>query len=166
MPDDTSARLVDLLIAAARLKSLPRTGWLMRGVDAAESVAAHSHGTALAALVLLAGLASSVLLARRVTEPVTALTDAAVAVEAGAFDPQELTPVAERKDELGHLARLFQRMAREVQAREEQLRQQVQRLRIEIDESKRKQQVDEITESDYFQKLRRKAEDLREDSDD
>ena len=53
MPDDTSARLVDLMIAAARLKSLPRTGWLMRGVDVPESVAAHSHGTALATLVLL-----------------------------------------------------------------------------------------------------------------
>ncbi|TET49379.1 MAG: HAMP domain-containing protein [Anaerolineales bacterium] len=123
-------------------------------------------GVSVAAVVLLVGLASSVLLARRVTEPVTALTDAAVAVEAGAFDPQELTPVAERKDELGRLARLFQRMAREVQAREERLRQQLQRLRIQIDESKRKQQVEEITESDYFQKLRQKAEDLRQDSDD
>jgi HAMP domain-containing protein len=123
-------------------------------------------GVPVAALVLLVGLASSVLLARRVTEPVTALTDAAVAVEAGAFDPQELAPVAERKDELGGLARLFQRMAREVQAREEQLRQQLQRLRIEIDESKRKQQVEEITDSDYFRKLSKKAEDLRQDSDD
>jgi HAMP domain-containing protein len=123
-------------------------------------------GLSVAALVLLVGLTSSVLLARRVTEPVTALTDAAAAVEAGAFDPQELTPVAERKDELGRLARLFQRMAHEVQAREEQLRQQLQRLRIEIDESKRKQQVEEITDSDYFRKLRKKAEDLRQDSDD
>ncbi len=53
MPDDTPARLVDLLIAAARLKNLPRTGWLMRGVDTAESIAAHSYGTALTTLVLL-----------------------------------------------------------------------------------------------------------------
>lgn len=47
------ANLVDLLLTAARLKRLPRTGWLMRGVDGPETVAAHCHGTALLTLVLL-----------------------------------------------------------------------------------------------------------------
>ncbi len=47
------AKIIDLLITSARLKHLPRTGWLMRGVEVPESIAAHSHGTALMTLVLL-----------------------------------------------------------------------------------------------------------------
>ena len=53
MPDDTTVRTLDLLIRSARLKSLPRTGWLLRGVEAPECIAAHSHGVALIALILL-----------------------------------------------------------------------------------------------------------------
>ena len=66
-----------------------------------------------------------------------------------------------REDALGNLARIFQRMAREVQARERALRQQVIELRIEIDEAKSARQVAEITETDYFRDLQRKADALR-----
>ena len=44
---------VTMLLRAATLKSAPRTGWALRGIAAHESVAAHSHGVALAALALL-----------------------------------------------------------------------------------------------------------------
>lgn len=44
---------LDLLTRTARLKHLPRTGWLMRGVATPESVAAHSHGVSLITLLLL-----------------------------------------------------------------------------------------------------------------
>lgn len=47
------AAALDLLTDAARLKQLPRTGWLMRGVATPESVAAHNHGVAFTTLVLL-----------------------------------------------------------------------------------------------------------------
>jgi CheY-like chemotaxis protein len=86
---------------------------------------------------------------------------AAAAVEAGEFDPETLARVATRRDELGRLARVFQRMAREVQAREQRLKQEVQQLRIEIDEAITARQVAEITETDYFQDLQRKADQLR-----
>ena len=86
---------------------------------------------------------------------------AAAAVEAGEFDPETLTRVATRRDELGRLARVFQQMAREVHAREQRLKQEVQQLRIEIDEAKTARQVAEITETDYFQDLQRKADQLR-----
>ena len=86
---------------------------------------------------------------------------AAAAVEAGEFDPETLARVATRRDELGRLARVFQRMAREVQAREQRLKQEVQQLRIEIDEARTARQVAEITETDYFQDLQRKADQLR-----
>jgi CheY-like chemotaxis protein len=86
---------------------------------------------------------------------------AAAAVEAGEFDPETLARVATRRDELGQLARVFQRMAREVLAREQRLKQEVQQLRIEIDEARTARQVAEITETDYFQDLQRKADQLR-----
>jgi putative hydrolase of HD superfamily len=48
---DTSAAL-QLLLDAHRLKRMPRTGWLMRGVAGAESVADHSFGVAFISLIL------------------------------------------------------------------------------------------------------------------
>ena len=89
------------------------------------------------------------------------VTDAAAAVEAGEFDPETIAQVAARRDELGRLARVFQQMAREVRAREQRLEQEVQQLRIEIDETRTARQVSEITETDYFQDLQRKADRLR-----
>lgn len=67
---------------------------------------------------------------------VACLTDAAAAVESDAFVPESLTEVSERPDALGQLARVFQRMAREVCARQQRLQQQVQELRIELDEAR------------------------------
>jgi CRP-like cAMP-binding protein len=86
---------------------------------------------------------------------------AAAALETGRYDSRSLDDVGRRQDELGQLARVFQRMADEVIARERRLVQEVQALRIQIDEEKRKKQVAEITESDYFQDIQQKARDLR-----
>lgn len=49
--------IVRTYLEACQLKSLPRTGWLRRGVPPArcESVAAHCHGVATLALLLLGG---------------------------------------------------------------------------------------------------------------
>jgi DNA-binding response OmpR family regulator len=89
------------------------------------------------------------------------VTAAAAAVETGEFDPGTLEQVAERPDELGQLARVFRRMAREVRAREQRLKQEVRQLRIEIDETRTARQVAEITETDYFRDLQKKADKLR-----
>ena len=93
---------------------------------------------------------------------VAKITSAAVAVEAGEFAPESLADVARRMDGLGQLARVFQSMAREIYARELQLRQQVQQLRIELDEACQARKVTEITESEYFQRLQSKAQELRQ----
>jgi len=69
--------------------------------------------------------------------------------------------VARRSDELGQLALVFQEMARQVYAREQQLQRQVQQLRIEIDHARKAREVADITESDYFQQLLGKAQELR-----
>jgi DNA-binding response OmpR family regulator len=89
------------------------------------------------------------------------VTHAAAAVETGQFAAATLSDVSKRPDELGQLARVFERMAREVAAREEQLKQQIQVLSIEIDQAKKTRQVSEITDTEYFQQLRKKAKELR-----
>src|SRR5262249_36332288 len=93
------------------------------------------------------------------------LTAAAAAIEAGVYEPESLREVSERLDALGQLARVFQRMALEVVAREQRLQQQVAELHIEIDKAKKARQVAEITETEYFQELRKKARELRNKSD-
>jgi nitrate/nitrite-specific signal transduction histidine kinase len=99
--------------------------------------------------------------AREYLEEVDKVTDAAVALESGAFDGGSLGSVAQREDALGQLARTFQRMAGEIAAREARLVAQVRELRIEIDESRQAARVAEITGTDYFKDLRSRAEDLR-----
>lgn len=94
-------------------------------------------------------------------EQVSRVIDAAGAVEADEFDPANLESVARRDDALGQLARTFQRMALEVRAREERLRQEVRELRIEIDEQRQARKVAEITDTEYFKDLRGRAEQLR-----
>jgi len=100
-------------------------------------------------------------LGREYLEQVGHVVDAAGAVEDGTFDAAMLDGVAVREDALGNLARIFQHMACEVAARERALKEQVRELRIEIDEAKAARQVAEITETDYFRDLQRKADALR-----
>jgi len=51
--------------------------------------------------------------------------------------------------------------ALEAYIREQRLRQQIQQLRIEIDEVQRQKQADEIVETDFFQDLQAKARAIR-----
>jgi CheY-like chemotaxis protein len=89
------------------------------------------------------------------------VTAAAAAIKANTIQPESLDGVVRRSDELGQLALVFQEMARQVYAREQHLQRQVQQLRIEIDQARKAREVAEITESDYFQQLLGKAEELR-----
>ncbi|MEZ4736831.1 MAG: hypothetical protein R3E79_57855 [Caldilineaceae bacterium] len=56
------------------------------------------------------------------------------------------------------------RMAAEVIARERKLQKQVQELRIEVDRVRQEQAVSEITDTEYFQDLQQKVNQLRERS--
>ena len=89
------------------------------------------------------------------------VTAAAAAIKANTFQPESLDEVARRSDELGQLALVFQEMARQVYAREQQLQRQVQQLRIEIDQARNASEVAEITESVFFQQLLGRADELR-----
>jgi DNA-binding response OmpR family regulator len=100
-------------------------------------------------------------LEREYIEQVGLVVEAARAVENASFAPESLDGVAARDDALGRLARVFRRMAREVAARERALEHEVRKLRIEIDEQRAATRVAEITDTDYFRDLQRKADELR-----
>lgn len=119
----------------------------------------------LISLILAAATVVSIyLLARQVTRPLLIVAAAAADVGEENFEDARLVQVIERQDEIGLLARTVHKMAGDVQSRAQQLRQQVQELRIEIDEAKRVRQVAEITGTDYFQELRTRAKQMREEN--
>lgn len=76
------------------------------------------------------------------------------------------TPDDVEDTSLSALAADFVRMAAQVREREEKLRQEVAELRIQIDEKKRKEQFQEITQSDYYLSMKEKLRALREEDDD
>lgn len=84
--------------------------------------------------VFLVGALVAGTVARRITRPVVALTHAADEVDRRAFQPESLDGLAKAPDELGHLARVFQKMARDVQAREEHLESQVRARTRDLEE--------------------------------
>lgn len=79
------------------------------------------YGGIAALVTFLVGAFVAALVARRLTRPVAAMTRAAMEVDERTFEPQSLDRLAEGGDEMGTLARVFQKMAVEVQAREEHL---------------------------------------------
>lgn len=118
----------------------------------------------LAGVVIFTGSIAivAVMLAERlVARPILGIARAAADIEANCFDPEQLGESSDRQDEIGQLARIFNKMAIEVHQREQQLRIQVQNLRVEIDETKRNQQVKEIVDTDFFRDLAVKAKALR-----
>lgn len=74
-------------------------------------------------------------------EQVGVVTDAAAALQAAAFEGASIDYVAERTDALGQLARVLQKNADEIAAREIRMQRQMLALRIEIDEVRRPKKV-------------------------
>ena len=60
-------------------------------------------------------------IARRLTQPISSLTAATSAIEAGTFNPAMLEAPSKRSDELGQLAHAFRNMSAEIKNREERL---------------------------------------------
>jgi nitrate/nitrite-specific signal transduction histidine kinase len=97
-----------------------------------------------------------------ITRPLRVITNAAYMLENDErVDPETLAPLTRGSDELSQLARVFRKMVEQVQTRQQQLKQEVARLQIQIDESKRQQQVSEIVDTEFFQDLKNKARSMR-----
>jgi len=113
-------------------------------------------------LMLATSGAALVLSRRALLTPMAAITNAVEEVQQGQYGAVDLSTVADRRDELGQLAKVFQFMADEVAQRERVLKQQVRSLTIQIDQAKRKSEVKEIMETDFFQDLTTKADTIRQ----
>ncbi|MDK3158971.1 hypothetical protein QPK87_20675 [Kamptonema cortianum] len=131
--------------------------WVFEGRDTIAQTLVLIGLAAVPVIILIAYLIS-----RGLTTPLFRLIRAADALGKGEpYDPAPLRIVEEYGAELSSLARVFSRMAAEVQAREAALRAQVETLVIQIDQAKKQAQVSEITESDFFRDLQRKKDALR-----
>lgn len=114
--------------------------------------------------VLVVGVIAAIialLLARSIAKPIRTLTKAAQALKRDDFEPHALAKVSRAQDDIGQLVRVFLQMAQEVKTRQQRLKQQVMELHIEIDEVKKARQVAEVTGTEYFQQLHKKAQKLR-----
>ncbi len=113
-------------------------------------------------IVLVCLLAIIPFMAAIITNPLKMVTAAARALELGTSPNRaELQRATQGHDEVSQLARVFSRMADEVQAREQRLKRQVEELKIEIDLTKQQSEVAEITETDFFRQLQQKAQRMR-----
>ena len=108
----------------------------------------------------------NVLLARDVIAPIAVMAGLAQRISADEMVADDLKSaglvrIANRFDELGQLASTFRQMAGDVYARTLHLKQEVQELRIEIDEAQRQRHVAQVVESDFFQSLQARSQALR-----
>jgi HAMP domain-containing protein len=96
------------------------------------------------------------------TRPLRLLTSEAERIGEGDYDVDLTNLIGDRvQDEIDLLAGVFEVMVDKVRAREQSLKRQVAQLKIEIDEQKKKSEVAEITDSDFFKDLQSRASRLR-----
>jgi HAMP domain-containing protein len=146
--------------------TIPELGWILVSAVPQAELAGPGRTIAIQQLlmslaILVLGLGAGLLLSRRLVRPVEDITKAAVALSNGTFDPTTLDKAVKRSDEVGELARTFQRMGKEFIERERKLREQVAKLTVVIDRTKLAESVDEITESEDFQRIKAQADELR-----
>jgi methyl-accepting chemotaxis protein len=106
------------------------------------------------------------LLKRYVIQPVYVLSGLADKISADEnfateLESTALQSITKRPDELGSLAQVFKKMAADVFARTGALKNQVDQLIIKIDELRRKEQVADVVESEFFTDLQKRAHTLR-----
>jgi len=96
------------------------------------------------------------------TGPIVKLTNAAERIAEGDYK-QDLSHLSSgsTRDEISSMAAAFNVMVGKVYQREQTLIKQVEELKIEIDESKRKKQVSDIVDSEFFVELQAKSREMR-----
>ncbi|ODH02082.1 HAMP domain-containing protein [Nostoc sp. KVJ20] len=106
----------------------------------------------------------ALLLGSKISRPIRALTEAAQALENEDFNQEAhntLVKVSDRQDDIGQLVSVYLDMAKKVRMRNQNLKMQVQELRIEIDETKRARHVEEITGNEHFQNVQKKIQKIK-----
>jgi nitrate/nitrite-specific signal transduction histidine kinase len=86
---------------------------------------------------LASAIVAAVVITKQVNQPIQRLTDAAAAVGERHFEPELVADLAERPDEIGHLAHSLADMAAAVRQREEDLKQQVDQIRTKVEQNEK-----------------------------
>jgi hypothetical protein len=142
------------------------------GIDLQDTYAAELRAGVLRALVrgigetLFAMLLMAFLVSRSITKPIVAVTEAARRIGRGEFE-QDLSDVRAATffhHEIDELAEAIEESGR-AHLSERHLRKQVAKLKVQINEGRREEQVKEIVEDDFFQELRTRAKEMRAQSD-
>jgi sensor histidine kinase YesM len=106
---------------------------------------------------ILIGLAIATWLLR----PIKDLMTAAKEIEEESFNPEELDSVAQRQDELGQMARVFQEMGSTIAERQNGMKNQLSKLRAEKDEAKKAAIASQMGQSNSVESLLSRARALR-----
>jgi len=111
-------------------------------------------------LAVMAGLNDRI---RYTTDFLSEVREWVQRIASGSYQSSELAEESDKYEDetLSTLAAEFAQMAAQVQEREEELRKEVLELRIAIDESKRKQDVEEILDTEFYRDLKAQAKSMK-----
>lgn len=144
---------------------IERSNWILGTVIPSDSYLApirRNQQILLGAiLIFIVGAAGIAILIsdRLIARPILKIANMAADIETGQFEMQQLSEVAERQDELGQLARVFQTMAQQIYEREYKMRQQIEELGLKADQAELQQlNLDQV---DSYQQLLIKSRRLR-----
>jgi uncharacterized membrane protein len=165
----SSGLLRRLMVAMMISAALPTVllGWFL--IQAFEQSAVGLTGqlalqiTFTAILTLLFAFVNATLATQHLSKPLMSLTQAARQMLDSQLSSSQAAALAETPgdDEIAELSQVFGRMACEVIQREQALHDQVHELTIQIDEARRSKEVAEITDSEYFQSLVQRSQEVR-----
>ncbi len=116
-------------------------------------------------LLIILTLPLSLFLARRISQPITIMTDAAHALESenfDSFDANSLEKIGNRKNELGILAKVFLDMTKKVYDREQSMREKLQELEETTSQQQKTSLLMEMTEREYLLQLIKKSQKNRQ----
>jgi energy-coupling factor transport system substrate-specific component len=114
-------------------------------------------------LTMLFVVVNASMIAQRLSGVIVNLSDAAQLMEADSLSTDHIRALKATpgNDEISQLCRIFGQMAQETRVRQENMKRQIRQLHIKIDKSQTANEVASIVESDYFQQLESKVDQLR-----
>jgi HAMP domain-containing protein len=139
---------------------IPEAGLIKNFVHGIHLTAWSTGGLVIVAILFGLGLATWVI------RPILTLGEAAEALEKNQLlDPplpvRELERDTLRKNEFGHLAKVFLRMIEEIRTRHKLLEIQLEQLRVDISHEDKHEELNAITQSDFFISLKARAAEMR-----
>jgi methyl-accepting chemotaxis protein len=96
-----------------------------------------------------------------IRRPLRALTQFSERVAAGDYTPTHIPQIPFIHDEISTLSEVFATMITKVYEREASLKRQVEELKITVDVARREREVAGIVDTEYFDKLKTRAQELR-----